>query len=200
MDKKGFFICIEGLDGCGTTTQAKLLVSNLLKKGFNAVYTTEPSCCQIGTFIKKFCLHGGKRVSGIVESLLFAADRFQHLETEIIPTLKQGKVVVSDRYVYSSFAYQGSAGLDIEWIRVINTHSIPVDLAIFVDVDPLVVMQRLKPEKSVMENLETQRKVRQIYMEFVRKKELILIDGSKSIKEVAEAILAEVLLLIEAEE
>lgn len=193
MRKRGVFICVEGLDGCGKTTQTKLLVRRLRKKGYNVTYTAEPSRGEIGKFIKKHCLHGVKRVSSIVEALLFAADRFEHVETEVVPALDEGKLVVSDRYVYSSLAYQGAAGLDLKWIEEINEHAMRPDLAIFIDVEPEIVIQRLKPKKSVMENLETQRKVREVYMKFVEKGELVKIDGNKSKKEVADDILRVVL-------
>ncbi|MCK4482883.1 dTMP kinase, partial [Candidatus Bathyarchaeota archaeon] len=99
MGKRGLFICVEGLDGCGKTTQTKLLVERLREKGYDAMYTAEPSSRKIGQFIKEYCLHGEKRVSSIVEALLFAADRFEHVEKEVVPALNEGKLVVSDRYV-----------------------------------------------------------------------------------------------------
>jgi len=193
LEKRGFFICVEGLDGCGKTTQAKILVRRLRKIGYNAVYTAEPSRGKIGRFIKRYCLHGGKRVSSIVEALLFAADRYEHVETEIIPALKDGKVVVSDRYMYSSLAYQGAAGLNLDWIRKINEHAVPPNLAIFIDVEPNTVIKRLKPIKSVMENLETQRKVREVYLKFVENGELVRVNGNRSKNEVAEEIFSIVL-------
>ncbi len=197
MKRKGVFICVEGLDGCGKTTQTKLLVERLKKKGYDAIYTAEPSRGKIGSFIKKYCLHGETRVSSIVEALLFAADRFEHVEKEVISALNEGKLVVSDRYVYSSLAYQGAAGLDLEWIEKINEHAIRPDLAIFIDVEPETVIQRLKPRKSVMENLGTQWKVREVYMKFVEKGELAKIDGNKSKQEVADDILTVVLGFLE---
>lgn len=195
--EKGFFICIEGLDGCGKTTQTKILVGGLKKRSYNAVYTAEPSRGKIGNFIRRYCLHSGKRVSSVVEALLFAADRFEHLEKEVIPCLKDGRIVVSDRYVYSSLAYQGATGLDLDWIRKVNEHALTPDLAIFIDVKPEIVVQRLKPKKSVMENLETQRKVREVYLKFVESGELVQVDGNKSKREVAEEILAVVLHSLE---
>jgi len=197
MKGKGFFICVEGLDGCGKTTQTKLLVRKLGKMGWDAVYTAEPSRGKIGKFIQKYCLHGEKRTFPIVEALLFAADRFEHVEREVIPALNEGKIVVSDRYVYSSLAYQGATGLDLKWIEMINEHAIRPDLAIFVDVEPEAVIKRLKPKKSVMENLETQRKVREVYVKFVEKGELVRIDGNKSTKEVADDVLKVVLRFLE---
>ncbi|MBS7615779.1 dTMP kinase [Candidatus Bathyarchaeota archaeon] len=193
MGKRGFFICLEGLDGCGKTTQAKVLVRKLKRMGYNANYTAEPSLGKIGRFIRKYCLHGDKRVSSIVEALLFAADRYEHVENEVIPAIKSGKIVVSDRYMYSSLAYQGATGLNLDWIRRLNEHALPPDLAIFIDVDPKTVIQRLKPKKSVMENLETQRKVREVYMKFVDNGELIRVNGNKSKREVADEVLSIVL-------
>jgi dTMP kinase len=196
MRGNGLFICLEGLDGCGKTTQAKMLVKNLRKK-YNAVYTAEPSRGKIGVFIKKYCLHGRKRVSSVVEALLFAADRFEHVENEVRPALKRGKIVVSDRYIYSSLAYQGATGLNLEWIKRINEHVIRPDLAIFIDVDPMTVVGRLKQKRSVMEDLETQCKVRKVYMKFVENGELVMVDGNRSIEEVANEILKVVLGFLE---
>jgi len=189
LNKKGVFICIEGLDGCGKTTQTKLLAKKL-RKSHNAVYTAEPSRGKIGTYIRESCLYGEKRLSTVVEALLFAADRIEHVETEVLPALDQGKLVISDRYVYSSLAYQGAAGLSLEWIEKINEHALQPDLAVFIDVAPKIVMSRLKPKKSVMENLETQQKVREIYLKFVEKDSLTRINGNKAKNEVAEELYA----------
>jgi dTMP kinase len=115
------------------------------------------------------------------------------VEKEVVPALDGGKIVVSDRYVYSSLAYQGAAGLDLKWIEMVNEHAIRPDLAIFVDVEPVAVVRRLKPKKSVMEDLETQYKVREVYMNFVEKGELVKINGGKSKREVADNILKLVL-------
>ena len=189
MKKRGAFICIEGLDGCGKTTQSRLLVRRLKRRGYDAVYTTEPSRGKIGGFIRKYFLHGEKRGSGIVEALLFAADRAEHVKEEVIPALDAGKVLVSDRYIYSSLAYQGATGLDLEWIAKINEHAIRPDLAVFIDVEPGMVVKRLKTRKSVMENLETQEKVKEVYERFVERGDLVEIDGNRLKEKVAENIL-----------
>ena len=192
MSKKGAFICIEGLDGCGKTTQAKLLAKKL-GKSHNALYTAEPSHGKIGTYIRKSYLYGEKRLSIVLEALLFAADRIEHVEDEVIPALKEGRLVISDRYVYSSLAYQGAAGLSLEWIEKVNEYALKPDLAVFVDVDLETVMRRLKAKKSVMEKTETLQKVRDVYLKFVEKGELVRIDGNRGKAEVAEA-LADVVL------
>jgi dTMP kinase len=196
LSKKGVFICIEGLDGCGKTTQAKLLAKKL-RESHNAVYTAEPSRGKIGTFIRERCLYGEKRLSTVVEALLFAADRVEHVENEVLPALHEGHLVISDRYVYSSLAYQGAADLSIEWIEQINEHTLKPDLAVFIDVDPKTVMHRLKPERSVMENMETQQKVRDVYLKFVAKGGLVRIDGNRTKAEVSDALYAVVLKFLE---
>jgi dTMP kinase len=196
VNKKGTFICIEGLDGSGKTTQAKLLAKKL-QKGYNAVYTAEPSRGKIGTFIRNSYLYGEKRLSSVIEALLFAADRIEHVENEVLPALNEGKLVISDRYVYSSLAYQGAAGLSLEWIEKVNEHALKPDLAVFIDVDPNTVLERLKRRKSVMENLETQQKVRDVYLKFVAKGELVRLDGNRAKDEVSEALSAMVLKFLE---
>jgi dTMP kinase len=192
LSKKGVFICIEGLDGCGKTTQAKLLAKKW-QKSHNTVYTAEPSRGKIGTYIRRSYLYGEKRFSIALEALLFAADRIEHSENEIIPALNEGHLVISDRYVFSSLAYQGAAGLSLDWIEKINKHALKPDLAVFVDVALETVMDRLKAKKSVMENTETLKKVRDVYLKFVAKGELVKIDGNLGKAEVAEA-LADVVL------
>lgn len=187
VNKKGAFIVIEGLDGSGKTTQAKTLTAKLCRT-HNAIYTAEPSKGKIGMFIRNRVLYGEKRPPTAIEALLFAADRIEHVQNEVLPALAEGRVVVSDRYVYSSLAYQGSAGLNLDWIETINAHALKPDLALFIDVDPEAVQARLKSRKSVMENLETQRKVREIYQKFIEKGELISIDGDKPKKAVAQEL------------
>lgn len=189
MTKKGFFICIEGLDGSGKTTHTHRLVRNLQKREFDSVYTTEPSEGEIGKFIRASVLQGRQRVPRVVEGVLFAADRVEHLEKDVKPALREGKIVVSDRCVYSSLAYQGAAGLDLEWIEEINRFALPPDLALYIDVPPEVVVKRIRRKKSVMERLETQRRVKQVYMKFVDKGKLISIDGDRKKSEVEQNIM-----------
>ncbi len=184
VQKRGAFIVIEGLDGSGKTTQAKLLAKRL-KRSHRALYTAEPSQGTIGTFIRENCLYGEKRLLTAVEALLFAADRVEHVESEIKPALAEGRLVISDRYLYSSLAYQGSAGLNIDWINAINKYAMKPDFAVFIDVSPETVLKRLNRKKSIMENLETQRKVREIYLKSVAKGDLALIDGDKPVEVVA---------------
>ena len=186
--RKGVFICVEGIDGSGKTTQAHILVEALKKEGFEAVYTTEPSNGVFGKMLRKHILEGSRRVPVVVEAVLFAVDRFDHIESEVKPLLKRGKIVVSDRYVYSSIAYQGALSLSKKWLKEINNRAIKPDLSIFIDVPPEIVIGRINRQRSVMETLQTQKRVREAYLKLVEEDELLVIDGASSKKEVAERI------------
>jgi dTMP kinase len=195
MSKKGIFIVIEGLDGSGKTTQATLL-ANRLSQSYTVLLTAEPSRGKIGTFIREGCLYEDKRLPTEAEALLFAADRIEHMQKELRPALEDGKLVICDRYVYSSLAYQGSAGLSLDWIKTINARALQPDFSIFIDVPPERVLERLQRKKSVMETLETQLKVREVYLKFVDKGELFRVDGDKTKRVVADMLYAKVLELL----
>jgi dTMP kinase len=197
MAKRGTFICIEGIDSSGKTTQARRLVSNLRRKGIDAIYTTEPSSGRVGRLIRRYVLDRKKRVPIALEALLFAADRVDHLEAEIKPALENGKVVVCDRYVYSTLAYQGAGSLDLKWIEVINRFAFVPDLALFLDVPPEIVVGRLKRKRSVMETPQNQQRVREVYMRMVKDSRLVLVDGNKPVGDVSRDILKIVLDFLE---
>jgi len=196
--QRGMFVCIEGLDGSGKTTQAKRLVKNLRRRGFDAVYTTEPSTGKVGKLIRSFVLDREERVPIALEALLFAADRVDHVEAVVKPLLKQGKVVVCDRYVYSTLAYQGAVGLDLEWIERINRFALKPNLALFIDVPTDVVVKRLKRKRTVMETRRNQEKVREVYLKMVREQRLTLVDGDRPIPKVEKSVLEIVLGLWKA--
>jgi dTMP kinase len=195
MRRKGIFLVIEGLDGSGKTTQATTLARRL-SHSHNAMLTAEPSHGKIGTYIRECCLYGDKRLPTEAEALLFAADRVEHVQNEVKPALDEGKLVICDRYVYSSLAYQGSAGLSLDWIKTINARALQPDFSVFIDVAPERVLERLRRKKSVMETLETQRKVREVYLNFVATGELIRVDGDKPKEVVADALYDKVLELL----
>jgi dTMP kinase len=197
MGTKGIFIVIEGLDGSGKTTQAKILAKKL-EKTHKVLVTAEPSLNKIGTFIREDCLYEDKRLPTEAEALLFAADRIEHMYKEIKPALDDGKLVICDRYIYSSLAYQGSAGLSIDWIKTINARALQPDFGIFIDVAPEKVIERLQRKKSVMETLETQQRVREVYLKYVEKGELIQVDGDNPKDVVAEELIAKVSTLLKS--
>lgn len=185
----GAFIVLEGGDGAGKTTQARALCSSLKRKGYRVHPTTEPSRGAVGRLIRRSFLQREK-ISPEVEALLFAADRFLHLQSEIRPALSARRIVVCDRYMYASFAYQGAQGVDLKWLREINRFAERPDLAIYLDVPAEIGLKRIRRKKSLLEKLQLQRQVREEYLKLVRTGELVLVDSNQPIGRVSEAILA----------
>lgn len=150
-------IVLEGLDGAGTTTQARRLVEALEARGTPAHLTREPSDGPIGRLIREM-LTGGHAIAGEALSqgtfgLLFAADRLDHLQREVEPRLRAGAIVVSDRWYHSSLAYQGT-GADRDWIVTLNARARRPDLTIFLRVRPEVAAARRVAAGRVQELFE----------------------------------------------
>lgn len=150
-------IVLEGLDGAGTTTQARRLVEHLRGRGMKAHGTREPSDGPIGLLIRQM-LTGGHAIDGQSLSqgtfgLLFAADRLDHLQREVDPQLAAGVTVVSDRWYHSSLAYQGT-GADRDWITTLNERARKPDLTIFLQVRPEVAAARRVAAGRVQELFE----------------------------------------------
>jgi len=185
---RGVFICLEGIDGSGKTTVAHHLVEALKQHGYSAVYTAEPSKGAIGRIVKKSILQGGRRLPRVLEAVLFAADRVDHIEREVKPLLNEGKIIVCDRYVYSSISYQGGDSTMLKWVREINKHAIQPDLAVYIDVPPEVVIDRIKRKKSIMETLHIQKKVREVYLNLAAEKQLMMVDGNAEKSKVAQEV------------
>jgi dTMP kinase len=185
---KGCFITIDGIDGAGSSTQTKLLVDKLIELGYDSVGTKEPNPNGpiepiIRSIIKGPC------ISPELEALLFAADRIYHVEFFIKPWLKEGKIVVSDRYLESSIAYQTSQGLDEDWILLINKKAIIPDISIILDVDPEISLKRKTILIDRYERIEFLKKVRLKFLERAKKMNYYIIDASKSIIEIHKEIL-----------
>jgi dTMP kinase len=150
-------IVLEGLDGAGTTTQARRLIQHLSGRGVAAHLTREPSDGPIGRLIREM-LTGNHAIPGqpIGQStfgLLFAADRLDHMQREVEPQLAAGVTVISDRWYHSSLAYQGT-GADRDWITTINARARRPDLTIFLQVSPDVAARRRVAAGRVQELFE----------------------------------------------
>lgn len=158
---KGCFITIEGTDGSGKSTQIKMLMDYLQSKGMEVVFTREPGGTDISEKIREIILDiDNKKMTGTTEALLYAAARSQHVEEKIIPALEEGKIVICDRFVDSSIAYQGAAReLGADMIMGINhyaLHGIMPDMTLFFDLSPEKGILRKKNQRE-LDRLETEK-------------------------------------------
>lgn len=170
----GFFISFEGGEGAGKTTILKMVEKYLVHKGFNVITTREPGGIDIAEQIRNIILdHKNKAMDGRTEALLYAAARRQHLVEKVIPALKENKIVLCDRFIDSSLAYQGFAReIGLEDILSINQFAIEQtmpDLTIYLDVTPEVGLKRIKANdqreinRLDLESLSFHQKVREGY-------------------------------------
>jgi len=183
---RGKFVSIEGIDKCGKSTHAKLLAEWLRSRGHEIVITDEPTDSAIGKMIKQI-LQGELEVPIEIEALLFAADRVQHVVNLINPALQEGKVVISERYVHSSLAYQSARGLSMSWIKKINKYVPEPDLTILIDVPTKVASYRARPSRRPDEfekDIALQERVRRNYLHIAGQEGLKIVDGSRSRDEV----------------
>jgi dTMP kinase len=197
---RGRLIVLEGIDGSGTTTQTERLVAHLRQQGRTAVSTREPSGGPIGRLLREVLLGqhrmpGGAPVDGRAMALLFAADRLDHLQREVEPTLTEGSDVVSDRYLMSSLAYQAEEA-DREWVALLARGVRPPDLTILLDIPVAVAAQRRllagRPEERYDADSYLGR-VADNYRRLARAAEAaVILDGSASRDEVAVAVVAAV--------
>ena len=131
-----------------------------------------------------------KKREPIYEALLYTADRFEHVKRVIQPKIRRGIVLVSDRYVYSTLAYQGAAGLDERWLRELNFFAPKPNLTIYVDVPPEKSLRRITGRKTVFEELNYARKVREFYLKLAKKEGFLVFDGTKKIEALHEEIVS----------
>lgn len=180
----GFLIAFEGIDGSGKTTQARLLVELLRRRGFGARYTYEPTRGFFGRVLRAMAYE--RRVDPRVEALLFAADRLRHLERVIEPLIGRGVVVVSDRYLHSSLAYQSVSVGDQGWVEEINKFARRPDLGIYLDARVSECLGRLRGRRrrSRFEDEEFLERVREKYLEYVDRGELVRVDAERPVREV----------------
>ena len=193
MLNKGYLIAIEGIDGSGKTTIANRIVEWLSMRNIDALYTSEPTKSPIGLFIKEKIISAEIRQDARIEALLFAADRLWHVVNEILPALSRGVVVVTDRYYFSSIAYQGALGAPTSWIREINKFAPKPDLSIYIDITPEEAIRRKRKQgdvKKLFENIKYLSKVREIYLDLVGNGELALINGMNILEKVVDEALA----------
>jgi dTMP kinase len=200
---RGAFIVLEGLDGAGTTTQCAALAAVLRRKGHRVHVTAEPSSGPIGTLIRQ-ALGGRLGLPGRhgpltpeTMALLFAADRVDHLAAEVEPALARGEVVLSDRYLLSSLAYQG-AQVGMAWVESLNRAARRPDLTLFLDIDVAVAGQRRRHRgghPELYETTEVQRATARQYRRALANRRqagerVVVVPGALPVGEVTERCLA----------
>lgn len=159
--RTGLWVTLEGGDGVGKTTQAALLQEWLEASGRTVVRTREPGGTEVGVLIRDIVLHHRGEVAPRAEALLYAADRAQHVQTLVLPALERGDVVVQDRYLDSSVAYQGAGRvLDAGEVRDLSlwaTGGELPDVTILLDLDPAAARARLDADDKPFDRLEAER-------------------------------------------
>lgn len=188
--KKGVLIVFEGIDGAGKTTQAKSLLNLLRTKGVETAFFREPTQGRWGREIKK--------KAALVDSLtpeeeleLFQKDRKDNVEKNLKPALKEGKVIVLDRYYFSTIAYQGARGIDPDRIRRMNEEfAVPPDLVFILDIDAKKGLDRIQDRKTrdlLFEQEEYLGRVRRIFKN-MKGKNIYHFDGRRPEQEISAAV------------
>ena len=191
----GVFICFEGIDGSGKTSLSRFVVEYLKSIGYDAVYTTEPTRYSVPGRTLRESFFAPQRLPVEEEFRLFLEDRIIHLKDEVIPQLKDGKIVVTDRYYFSSVAYQGSRGLDWRYILEENEKvSLVPDIVLLLDLPVDVAISRIANDRvegvNTFEKKENLQTVNEIYFALVDKFPNLfqVVDVNKPLDDVREII------------
>jgi len=203
----GLFVTFEGGDGVGKTTQAALLDTWLSERGSTVVRTREPGGTEVGDLIRDIVLHHRGDIAPRAEALLYAADRAHHIATVVRPALARGEVVIQDRYLDSSVAYQGEGRqLEPTQIRDLSlwaTEGLLPDLTVLLDLDHAVARGRLDADDKPFDRLEAERqdfhdRVRERFLVIARAEpgRFLVLDASRPASDLAAEIRARVETLL----
>src|SRR3954452_23572956 len=208
--EKGIFITIEGPEGAGKTTIIEMLLEKLESEGYPIMKTREPGGIEISEQIRNVILNkNNTAMDGRTEALLYAAARRQHLVEKVLPAIEQGFIVLCDRFIDSSLAYQGFArGIGMDDVYSINefaTENRMPDATLYFDIDPEIGIKRINEHKGRevnrldLENLEFHRKVREGYHILTKRysNRIIEIDASQPLQKVFEEAVSSVRSLID---
>ncbi|WP_331460822.1 dTMP kinase [Arthrobacter sp. zg-Y769] len=203
-ETRGLFIAMEGGDGAGKSTQAQRLAAALQEAGRTVLRTREPGGTPVGEQLRALVLeHGNGEIDARTEALIFAASRAAHVQQVIEPALAAGTVVVCDRYVDSSIAYQGAGRqLGTEPVRILNTWAtggLEPDLTVLLDVDPARGRDRRTAGQAVEDRLESEPdafhlQIRLAFLEAAQAApgRYLVLDAGRPVDELAETILRRV--------
>lgn len=203
----GLWITLEGGDGSGKTTQAWLLAQWMQQRGRTVLHTREPGGSEVGTLIRDIVLHHRGDIAPRAEALLYAADRAHHVATVVRPALARGEVVIQDRYLDSSVAYQGAGRvLDATEVRDLSLWAaegaLP-DLTVLLDLDPSTARRRLDADDKPFDRLEAEKedfhaRVRSAYLSLAAGEphRFLVVDASLDPDDVAALIRARLSVLL----
>jgi dTMP kinase len=205
----GLFITFEGGDGSGKSTQAELLAGWLADAGHTVIRSREPGGTDLGLELREIVLHSRGHISPRAEALIYAADRAHNIATKVRPAVENGDIVIQDRYLDSSVAYQGAGRvLDADEVRNLSlwaTEGFMPDLTILLDLDESVSRGRLDEAQKRFDRLEAEasdfhQRVRDAYLELAEAEpqRFLVLDASDPIETIAAAIRARVAGLLEA--
>ncbi len=198
-DNRGAFIAFEGIDGSGKSTQSALLIQKLRQEGIPCYATMEPTDALIGSLIRQV-MTGRIKTDNKAVAALFAADRLDHLLNEvdgIVSKIESGVTVVTDRYYFSSYAYN-SVHMPMEWVIKANEQSSAIlrpSLTVYIDIDPDTALDRIAKNRFRQELFEKKSmlvKVRDNYMKafklLEKEEKVVIVDGNRPQEEIAEAV------------
>ena len=197
ISTKAKFITFEGIDGCGKSTQAKLLLDRLVKNGYQGIMVREPGGTSISEEIREILLQKNNRsMVSRTEVLLMAASRSQLTQEVIIPNLEKNQWVIADRYADSMLAYQGGGrDINLEWLITLNTFAtfdLKPDCTFYIDILPTEALRR---RSDTIDRIEEegdlfQKNVRQTYLELAKQysDRIIILDGHKSEDEIHNSL------------
>lgn len=202
------FITFEGIDGVGKSTQLDLAESFLKARGHQVLRTMEPGGTELGVEIRHLLLHRKGEVAPRAEALLYAADRAHHVATKIRPALAEGKIVLADRYLDSSAAYQGAAReLSLEQVREISIWAVDgllPDLTVLLDLPAQAAVNRrdntgVAPDRLEREQVEFFERARDAYLQLAANEpgRFLVVDAALKIEEISELVIKRLSSLLE---
>ncbi len=202
---KGLFVSMDGLDGCGKSTQVRNLADRLSDLGFKSTTCVDPGGTEIGKILREILLHHKSHIATRCEALLFMASRAQLVDQVILPALEKGEVVISDRYLLANIVYQGYAGgLDLDQLwqtGLLSTGGLIPDITFLLDLPVLVSRQRVGKPSDRLEQRPDEyfEKVRMGFLSEAKigRQKIKVVDALKSVSIVGDLIFAEVKNLLD---